>query len=169
MSGAKVTYTVADQTINDDFYKVQIDAEHPQFYTAADPHEFTQLKDSGTGFIVSEDNGNTWNYVKGSNLTTSNKDLMIQKGYVEITYTQSGESNGYKWTIEDGTGYAKANNKLTVNYTVTGLVNGDSMTVTFDNSLGTDSFTAIGSTMNRPMTFNVGTTNITVTISDISK
>ena len=107
--------------------------------------------------------------MKGSNLITSNKDLMIQKGFVEITYTQSGESNGYKWTIEDGTGYAKANNKLTVNYTVTGLVNGDSMTVTFDNSLGTDSFTAIGSTMNRPMTFNVGTTNITVTISDISK
>ena len=169
VSGAKVTYTVADQTINDGFYKVQIDAENPQFYTATDPHEFTQLKDSGTGFIVSEDNGDTWKYVRGSNLTTSNKDLMIQKGFVEITYTQSGEINGYKWTIEAGDTYAKASGKLTVNYTVTGLVNGDGMTVTFDNSLGTDSFTAIGSTMNRPMTFNVGNTDITVTIRNIAK
>ena len=174
VSGAKVTYTVADQTINDGFYKVQIDAENPQFYTAADPHEFTQLKDSGTGFIVSEDNGNTWNYVKGSNLTTSNKDLMIQKGYVEITYTQSGESNGYKWTIEDGTGYAKANSTLDVKYTVSNdnMQSGDVITVTFGgvSTTTTDKFNANGTSMSRTAHgLGVGTTDITVSISNISK
>ena len=174
VSGAKVTYTVADQTINDGFYKVQIDAEHPQFYTAADPHEFTQLKDSGTGFIVSEDNGNTWNYVKGSNLTTSNKDLMIQKGFVEITYTQSGESNGYKWTIEDGTGYAKANSTLDVKYTVSNdnMQSGDVITVTFAgvSTTTTDKFNANGTSMSRTAHgLGVGTTDITVSISNISK
>ena len=133
------------------------------------PHKFTALSSTGTGFIVSEDGGNTWTYVAGKELTTSNKDLEIKKDYVKVSYTTSGEINGYKWTIEAGDTYAKASDKLTVNYTVTGLVNGDNMTVTFDNSLGTDSFTAIGSTMNRPMTFNVGTTNITVTISNIAK
>ena len=169
VSGANVTYTVADQTINDGFYKVQIDSENPQYYTATDPHKFTALSSTGTGFIVSEDGGKTWTYVAGKELTTSNKDLEIKKDYVKVSYTTSGEINGYKWTIEAGDTYAKASDKLTVNYTVTGLVNGDSMTVTFDNSLGTDSFTAIGSTMNRPMTFNVGTTDITVTISNIAK
>ena len=174
VSGAKVTYTVADQTINDGFYKVQIDAENPQFYTAADPHEFTQLKDSGTGFIVSEDNGNTWNYVKGSNLTTSNKDLMIQKGYVEITYAQSGESNGYKWTIEDGTGYAKANSTLDVKYTVSNdnMQSGDVITVTFGgvSTTTTDKFNANGTSMSRTAHgLGVGTTDITVSISNISK
>ena len=176
VSGANVTYTVADQTINDGFYKVQIDSENPQFYTAIDPHKFTALNSTGTGFIVSEDGGKTWTYVAGKELTTSNKDLEIKKDYIQVTCkSTSGTSGDYNWTITDVAKYAPVNGSLDVKYTVTSdkMQDGDNITVTFsgvESSGNTDKFTARGNTMSHiAYGLTVSTKDVELTISSITK
>ena len=176
VSGANVTYTVADQIINDGFYKVQIDSENPQYYTATDPHKFTALSSTGTGFIVREDGGKTWTYVAGKELTTSNKDLEIKKDYIQVTCkSTSGTSGDYNWTITDVAKYAPVNGSLDVKYTVTSdkMQDGDNITVTFggvESSGNTDKFTARGNTMSHiAYGLTVSTKDVKLTISSITK
>ena len=176
VANANVTYTVADQTISDGFYKVQIDTENPQFYTVDAPHKFTALSSTGTGFIVSEDDGKTWTYVAGKELTTSNKDLEIKKDYIQVTCkSTSGTSGDYNWTITDVAKYAPVNGSLDVKYTVTSdkMQDGDNITVTFGgvvSSGNTDKFTARGNTMSHiAYGLTVSTKDVELTISSITK
>ena len=157
---SNVTYTVADQTISDGFYKVQIDAENPQFYTAAAPHSYASLNGTGAGYLLSEDGGKTWSYVNGGALTTSSKDLMVKKSYVAVSYTASGNN----WTIDNCAAYVAANGTLQVTYTVTGLQNGSSVTATFSGTgvsgSPADKFVATGTSMTRTFSITAGTTSI---------
>ena len=179
VSGANVTYTVADQTINDGFYKVDVynntdtvDDNTTGYYKAGD---VTFNVGNGKGFIVSADGGKTYQYQAGTTnatVTVKDSDLIVKKGYVKVSYTTSGEIKGYKWTIEAGDPYAKANSPLDVKYTVSNdnMQSGDAITVIFGGVTGTDKFYPNGTSMSRTAPgLQVGTTDITVTISDISK
>lgn len=180
VSGANVTYTVADQTINDGFYKVDVynntdtvDDNTTGYYKAGD---VTFNVGNGKGFIVSADGGKTYQYQAGTTnatVTVKDSDLIVKKGYVKVDYTTSGETkNGYKWTIEPGNAYAKAGYTLDVKYTVSNdnMQSGDAITVTFGGVTGTDKFYPNGTSMSRTAPgLQVGTTDITVTISNISK
>ena len=98
----------------------------------------------------------------------------MSRGYIEVTYT-----NGTNFTVT-GLGYARAtgadSGKITVEYTVTGLQNGDIKTVTFGGTNVAASQTdewavSAGETsITRTVTLNLtdATKDTTVTISTIA-
>ena len=175
-----VKFGVQDLVINDGYYKVDVynntetvDEKATGYYKAGD---VTFNVGNGTGFIVSTDGGKTYQYQAGTTnatVTVKDSDLIVKKGYVKVDYTTSGETkNGYKWTIEPGNAYAKAGYTLDVKYTVSNdnMQSGDAITVTFGGVTGTDKFYPNGTSMSRTAPgLQVGTTDITVTISNISK
>ena len=169
VSGVK--YTAAAQTIADGYYKVEIfnntGSKDKDAY-AKKGETVTFNVGNGTGFIVSKDGGKTFQYAAGTTdatVTVDTSDLIVNKGYVKVTHTASGTN----WTIDKCEGYAQAGKKLSVTYTVTGLQNGDNVTVNFSNNEH-DTFTATkDGSMTRTVELTVSTTDISnLTISSIS-
>ena len=170
-----ITFDEDDQTVDDGYVYVEVfnntgtqsDSE-TGYVKIGSSYSFTV--GNGTGYIVSSDGGDTFKYQAGTDVTATagEEDLVIRKGYVQVTYGSGlvGETS-YTYSIT-GEGYALANDTLTVEYTISGLRNGDTVTVTFSDG-STDSFTATTTSMTMAVDIPTGTDNISLSITGVSK
>ena len=170
-----ITFDEDDQTVDDGYVYVEVfnstgtqsDSE-TGYVKIGSSYSFTV--GNGTGYIVSSDGGDTFKYQAGTDVTATagEEDLVIRKGYVQVTYGSGlvGETS-YTYSIT-GDGYALANDTLTVEYTISGLRNGDTVTVTFSDG-STDSFTATTTSMTMAVDIPTGTDNISLSITGVSK
>ena len=168
-----ITFTAADQTVDDGYVYIKV------YFNTGDPDtdsttyvkagtSYSTASGTGTGYIYSVGDSD-FAYVANDGSIVASDDVVIRKGYVAVTYTQtSGESNSYSWTINSSDGYALANDTLTVEYTISGLRNGDTVTVTFSDG-STDSFTATTTSMTMAVDIPTGTDNISLSITGVSK
>ena len=168
-----ITFDEDDQTVDDGYVYIKV------YFNTGDPDtdsttyvkagtSYSTASGTGTGYIYSVGDSD-FAYVANDGSIVASDDVVIRKGYVAVTYTQtSGESNSYSWTINSSDGYALANDTLTVEYTISGLRNGDTVTVTFSDG-STDSFTATTTSMTMAVDIPTGTDNISLSITGVSK
>ena len=141
VNGVYVKYgdeTVAlntDTTVNDGYVSYTImnadDTVSSQNYVPAGVAQGAIAVGNGTGYIYTVNGDDKGYRAKNTAIpaTDMNGDVIVYRGYVEVTYT-----NGTNFTVT-GPAYAPATGtdagKITVEYTVTGLQGGDIKTVTF--------------------------------------
>ena len=168
-----ITFDEDDQTVDDGYVYIEVyfntgdlDTDSTTYVKAGT--SYSTASGTGTGYIYSVGDSD-FAYVANDGSIVASDDVVIRKGYVAVTYTQtSGESNSYSWTINSSDGYALANDTLTVEYTISGLRNGDTVTVTFSDG-STDSFTATTTSMTMAVDIPTGTDNISLSITGVSK
>ena len=188
-----ITFTAADQTVEDGYIHVTVyDATN----TETDESTYVKIDGTinfnvgnGTGYIVGVDNGDgdsdSFAYHEKDSVdnnactyTAGEEDLVIKKGYVQVTYgSGTVDSTSYTYSIT-GEGYVLYDaTTINVELTINGLNASQSYTITFGGTGVTSNTTASVTTdatgivdgLVRPVSLSTNSGNVNVTITGIQE
>ena len=186
-----ITFTAADQTVDDGYIHVTVyDATN----TETDESTYVKIDGTinfnvgnGTGYIVGVDNGDgdsdSFAYHEKDSVdnnactyTAGEENLVIKKGYVQVTYgSGTVDSTSYTYSIT-GEGYVLYDaTTINVELTINGLNASQSYTITFGGTGVTSNTTASVTTdatgivdgLVRPVSLSTNSGNVNVTITGI--